>query len=557
MKLTTIRCGRWVSRAGAGMAAAGVILAAAVAAAFGQTIGPDKKIISAGSDIRTADNVRANVAALERAPFDGICINAYTRKNGKVEPFILRVMDPVPIRYDDLAESAADMKATPFKRFTDNFIWAWIAPAPGIASVDFFDDYQVVVENWRTAARVAKEGGLRGLFVDSEQYDTPWGPFAWTRVKYSGTKTKAEYAAQARRRGAEVMRAVNEVYPDIHMLWFFGYSAGGAARTRVGAYAFVADFIDGMLDVAGPEARIIDGFESSYGYKTAAFFEAARDLMKNAMKKTAPAADRFERLHQAGFGLWLDNHGLVIGWNPADFMKNYFTPREFEYSLHQALARTDRYVWVWFERGSFLNGSNLPWPYFRALEDARKPHPDPPPNIPMLMSPGAPPPLEIKGFSGEDPEELLGSKYRLLAELPRRWPWKPDHRGRGFEEKWFAPELDDSGWRLLLTGIEHWEVEGYKYECSSWFRQRWDAPPLPFGEKIYLLFESIDEKIWIWVEGRPIEAGRVARAANGKALLVDVTGFVRSNIMNNLTIRRASGLEPGGGWRRILLVAGK
>lgn len=144
----------------------------------GQVIGPEKKIISSGADNRTADYVRQNIEAMERVPFDGICIHVYTRKEGKVQPVFLRVMDPVPIRFEDFSEAIADLKATKFKRFKDNFLWVWISPNPGVVSADFFDDYSVVVNNWKVAARIAKEGGYRGLFVDTEQYDTQFGPFA-------------------------------------------------------------------------------------------------------------------------------------------------------------------------------------------------------------------------------------------------------------------------------------------------------------------------------------------------------------------------------------------
>jgi hypothetical protein len=550
------------ARAAAVLLAATLTLALASLPAFpfaqAASIGSEKKIISGGADIRTADYVRAHVAEMERVPFDGICINVYRRVNGKAEPVNLRVMDPMPIRFEDYAEAIADLKATPFRRFKDNFLWAWIASAPGVVPVDFFDDPAVMIANWRAAARIAKEGGYRGLFVDTEQYETSVGPFAWTRVKYSATKTKAEYAAQARRRGAEVMRAVNEVFPDIHMLWFYGYSSNGPDRSRFGAYAFVPDFIDGLLDEAGPEARIIDGYEASYGLKTAPFFGAARDLMKSRMKATSPAPARYERLHQAGFGLWLDCHGNALGWNTADFAKNYFTPEEFEYSLHQALVHTDRYVWVWFERGSFFSGANLPWPYETALTEARKPHPEQPASIPPNPPPGAPAPLVLRGYAGDDLDALLGAKLYRLADLPRRFRWRPDPRGAGFDEKWYAFDYNDAqGWSSLLTGIEHWEVEGFKYEGASWFRQRFDIPPLPWGKRIYLLFESKDERIWLWIDGRPVPSDRTVSAANGKALLVDVTGYLRGNVQNLIALRRRTGLESGGAWNAIRLLAEK
>ncbi|MFH1569922.1 MAG: hypothetical protein ABIL09_18155 [Gemmatimonadota bacterium] len=538
------------------LARAVALLALGSGALWAQGIGPGKKIISGGADNPTADRVRREIRELEKVPLDGICIHMYTRVDGQVRPYYLRVMDPVPIRFEDFAEPIADLKATHFERFKDNFLWVWIASS-GVAPVDFFDEpYDVVVENWKAAARIAREGGYRGLFVDTEQYDTSWGPFAWTRVKYSGTHTQEEYAAKARERGRQVMEAVNEVYPDIHLLWFFGYAANGAARHRGMPYAFVPDFIDGMIDVAQPGCRIIDGYEQSYGYKTAARYEAARDLMKNQMRATSPDPAHFERIHQAGFGIWMDCHGLPLGWDTSDFLNNYYTPAEFTYSLHQALRYTDQYVWLWFERGSLFTGRNVPWPYLDALTAARGPDPGPPaitsPNPPA----DAPEPLRLSGYAGEDLAAEAGPGYRLLAELPRRWTWRPDPRDRGFAEKWYEPGYDDSkGWRLILTGIEFWETSGYKYEAAGWYRQRYDVPPLPYGKKAFLAFESPDETLWLWANGQRVEPDRVVSIAPGKPLFVDVTGLLRSNASNQISLRTHTRIEFGGVWNSVKLFA--
>jgi hypothetical protein len=379
------------------------VLAWASSAQAAEGIGSGKKVISGGADNPTADRVRREIEQLERVPLDGICINMYTRVDGQVRPYHLRVMDPTPIQYGDFAEAIADLKATRFRRFTDNFLWVWIASADSVRPVDFFAaDYRVVVDNWRTAARLAKEGGYRGLFVDTEQYNPKVGPFAWERVDNKSTRTPDEYAAKARERGREVMEAVNEVYPDIHMLWFFGYAANGAQRPRTTPYAFVPDFIDGMIDAAGPECRIVDGYEQSYGFKTEASFQTARALIKEQMRQTSPAPAKFDAIHRAGFGIWMDCHGLPLGWDPANFLNNYYTPEEFEYSLHQALKYTDQYVWLWFERGSLFTGSNVPWPYLRAITAAREPHPSAPGITPQSPPDGLPEPLQIGGYAGED-----------------------------------------------------------------------------------------------------------------------------------------------------------
>src|SRR6266542_1968477 len=45
----------------------------------------------------------------------------------------------------------------------------------------------------------------------------------------------------------------------------------------------------------------------------------------------------------ASFGIWLD-YGHK--WDANDFDKNFFTPAEFAYAVHEALAHTQAYAWV-------------------------------------------------------------------------------------------------------------------------------------------------------------------------------------------------------------------
>jgi beta-galactosidase/beta-glucuronidase len=106
---------------------------------------------------------------------------------------------------------------------------------------------------------------------------------------------------------------------------------------------------------------------------------------------------------------------------------------------------------------------------------------------------------------------------------------------------------------MLLTGLESWEPEGYKYEAYAWYRLRYDAPPLPFGKKVFLAFESVNEEMWIWVNGTLVDSRRLVTVENGKPLFVDVTGLLKRNTPNLLVVRRHTGLEPGGGWRSVKL----
>ena len=84
-----------------------------------------------------------------------------------------------------------------------------------------FDDeaWAQIVEHWRIAARLANQGGLKGILFDPEAYTEPHRQFAYTSQAGWREHTFAEYAAKARERGREIMQAVAGEYPDITIFW--------------------------------------------------------------------------------------------------------------------------------------------------------------------------------------------------------------------------------------------------------------------------------------------------------------------------------------------------
>ena len=61
------------------------------------------------------------------------------------------------------------MNATPFGRFSENFLRFNVTPA----DLDWFDDYSAVLQNARVAAKFARQANARGLLFDIEQYQAP------------------------------------------------------------------------------------------------------------------------------------------------------------------------------------------------------------------------------------------------------------------------------------------------------------------------------------------------------------------------------------------------
>ena len=117
-----------------------------------------KKLIAVGWDLDSDTAwIRRHAAEMEARPFDGILINVVGRRDDK-KPCPMRLAfskEPWKAEWFDSARD--DLRACRFTRFTDNFLALLANPG----DVDWFDDdgWRAIVEHWRIAARLAKQGG--------------------------------------------------------------------------------------------------------------------------------------------------------------------------------------------------------------------------------------------------------------------------------------------------------------------------------------------------------------------------------------------------------------
>ena len=322
----------------------------------------ETRLIEFGWDMPDPKFLRANVHRMEELPFDGVVVN--TGLHAQV--FTRRSLPPTAI-----AEALENLRATPFRRFTDNFLLVWVVPA----DLGWFEDWTPVFHNLRLVARLAKAGGLRGIFLDTEQYTSPL--FAYRKQRERHARSFSEYAARARLQGWEVMRALAVEYPDLTIIVTLAYHAAEydvaeEADRSEAAYALLPPFLDGLLEGAPETVTLVDGFEFSYGFRREFEFVHGRWLMRHWAPRLSGLRDRHRPLMRVGYGLWLDYQWRSRGWHPAEPGRNHFTPEGFAEALHLALRHTDRYVWVYTEQPNWWTGKNLSPAYRNALGAARR-----------------------------------------------------------------------------------------------------------------------------------------------------------------------------------------
>jgi hypothetical protein len=259
---------------------------------------------------------------------------------------------------------------------TENFLR--VNATPG--NVDWFDDMRPVMANLRTAARIARAGGARGVLFDVEQYQGRL--FDYARQRDRPSRTWDEYAAQARRRGRDVMEALQDGYPDLVVFLTFGHSLPfvlskkGAIPLAETDYGLLAPFLDGMLDQAKGRTRLVDGYELSYGFEHPLHFDQARRVVREETLAVVGNRRAYDRRVELAFGLWMDYDWRRRGWNPRDPTANHFTAEEWQGSVERALVVSDRYVWIYGEQVRWWgkDAERLPVPeaYRRALLTPRQ-----------------------------------------------------------------------------------------------------------------------------------------------------------------------------------------
>ena len=321
---------------------------------------PATKFVAFGWEFsrKSVRDLSAVVDSLDKTPLDGIGVylNEPKPDGGMVsthnimrESWDRKVLEPlVPVARD----------LTAHRSMKESFIGTFRAPAGKRIEWDDDAGWANVASNMAIAAWFAREGGFRGLSMDPEDYH---GTAQFQRR--NDDPPFDEMVALARRRGREVFSGVFREYPDIRILsfWFLSmnleaFGPTDLARDARERGALWPAFVNGILDVLPPTARIIDGCEHSYRYESSRgdFFRAG-DIIRRRLPALLSPEHRAKYAAQVGvsFGIYLDMFTNPEGSNW------YFGPVDgsrllhFERNLFQAAEAADGYVWLWGEKHSW------------------------------------------------------------------------------------------------------------------------------------------------------------------------------------------------------------
>lgn len=136
---------------------------------------------------------------------------------------------------------------------------------------------------------------------------------------------------------------------------------------------------------------------------------------------------------------------------------------------------------------------------------------------------------------------------------------RPEAGIDGITARWFDPQMDHKNWKKVLIP-EFWAKEN---DPTAWYRIRFtlskEAINAIEGKAVYIVFEGVDESVWVWLNGEKI--GSHSEDSNkgwDKPFVFDVTRHVKFDGYENLLAVKVLNRELAGGiWRPVLIVTEK
>ena len=346
------------------LVALGIIPAWDAIPTLAQSAASGKKLIEYGWDVPTPQQMHDQLAAMEKRPFDGIVFRLGAGHNAFATQ---------PLERAKFEEDERTLHSLEFKTFRDNFVLIWGSPP---ANFDWFNDdqWRVVEANAKLLVGVGLAGRIRGICFDPEPYD--FSLWDYSKQARTNDHSFAEFQAQVRRRGVQLMRAFEDQMPGATILTFFHVSffdrfadlpeTERTRRLERERWGLMPDFFIGMLEGASPQARFIDGNEESYYYTSREqYFRAYQAIHERARRLVPPELrEKYERQVRAGQALYVDQDFALRQPKKEQYLSYRMTPEEqaswFEHNVYWALYTTDEFVWCYSERMNWWKDQTPP-----------------------------------------------------------------------------------------------------------------------------------------------------------------------------------------------------
>ncbi len=554
-----------------------------------------KKLIRAGDDLErmwgansmSAADLPSKIAALQDAGYDGLVFTIASNDKSKGYRAMTGQWWNCAVRrsYEEFAAEISAFKSVKkWGRITDNFTRAmpsvWTDTPDKIRSQDWFsdEDWDVVLSNATVMAKVVRDCGMKGVMLDSEQYDHhakgvwyyPWNYPAYAESGYKTAgeakpKTFAEVAAKVEQRGKQYGEALTKEFPDMTLIVIAGLyndalasalSTSKDSTLQNSTYALYPAFLDGLLQGMDKRAKIVAGTETTYldsQYKDMLVVRDA-ELRQSLMLSKYP--DLAQKRITFSAGIWTDAGWGKDRFSNTDVTVNQRDPERHMRAVHNALAASDEYAWQWGEMGDWLSPTPTPLmkQYWKANVEGHNPQ-----NLNWTPEPE----WDMTDYSKHDADNAKADAafwvdaekggWKVAAELPEYWKFLFDTetlvRYRG---QWLSADFDDRAWQYMSV-TKCWQSQGVKANGPAVYRIKFNAPADidPKTREVALAFAGFpadDAKKTGWMDVH----------LNGKGYpirhIIDVTDSIIPGKENFLAVRVINRAGPGGLTGRVKLL---
>ncbi len=133
------------------------------------------------------------------------------------------------------------------------------------------------------------------------------------------------------------------------------------------------------------------------------------------------------------------------------------------------------------------------------------------------------------------------------------WRFATDPAQSGHLHQWQKPGFDDSGWSPIHIG-KPWQEFGHAYEGVAWYRLRFTLPEKPNFAAVDLVFEAVDESVWVWLNGEFVGAHDVGAGGWNQRFAIHAAPHLQWNGENQLAVRVAKRKGTHAGiWKPVFL----
>jgi len=326
---------------------------------WGQAV--SKRLIEFGWDRPTPALIRTHLSLAESRPFNGI---VFRLAGGS------RIFSTTPLDSASFAGDITELRATPFRRLTDNFA---LVQSVSDSNWDWMNDahWRAAEQSIRLLARAAKQGGLRGIVFDYERYGTsPWS-------SNTGPPRSAVSLQQlqdvVRQRGRAFIQAIQEEYPGVTLLALFQLSffdkviaaPDSMWKQRLllrSGYDLMIPFVEGMLEGIDSSTTLIDGNELAYWNDSSAEFLQGNMLIRQGVLPLLQPRYRgiYASRIQVGHSVFYD-YIMNLYQRPGDPLPAQLSvPSRLDWLTHNVYYATqtaDRYAWFYCEHVNWWQDS--------------------------------------------------------------------------------------------------------------------------------------------------------------------------------------------------------